>query len=285
MYGSAALAVHDARGTSSRRSPAMLGKLFTTCALVLLALPLHAKTVVRTIDHSVGGTPLQSILVYDDAVDTPRPGIVMAPDWMGVNQRQVDLAAQIAGTRYVILIADVYGTAVRPKDAAEAGAAARAMYADRSVLRARMASALEQLRGQAGQAPLDGTHWGAIGFCFGGAAALDLARSGADLAGVASFHGSLGTDDPALAKAIRAQVLVMNGADDTYVSADEIRAFEDEMRAAKVDWQFVNYGGAVHCFAIPTATGGPAGCRYDERTARRAYARMNTFFTEAFAAK
>jgi dienelactone hydrolase len=120
---------------------------------------------------------MQSVLVYDDAVKTARPGLVMTPDWLGMNKDQVALAQKVAGKDYVILVADVYGADVRPKNADEAGAAAKNMYAHRSDLRARINAALTQLKAQAGKAPLDGKHWGAFGYCFGGATTLDLASS------------------------------------------------------------------------------------------------------------
>jgi len=185
----------------------------------------------------------------------------------------------------VILVADVYGTAVRPKNADEAGAAAKSMYEHRADLRARINAALAQLKAQVGKAPLDGQHWGAFGFCFGGATTLDLARTGADVQGVVSFHGNLSTDDPALAKNIKAKVLAMNGGDDKFVPEEQIIAFEKEMREANVDWQFLNFGGAVHCFAIPSAKGDVPGCQYNERTAKRAFALMHSFLEEAFAGK
>ncbi|MEO8802883.1 MAG: dienelactone hydrolase family protein [Rudaea sp.] len=250
--------------------------------LSLAATSAHAAMVTKNIDYSVDGKKMQSVLVYDDAVKTPRPGLVMAPDWMGMNPDQVALAKKIAGRDYVILVADVYGVDVRPKTAKEAAAAAADMYKHRDVMRARIVAALAKLKAVAGGAPLDGKHWGAIGFCFGGAVALDLARTGADIAGVATFHGSLTTADPALAKNIKAKVLAMNGADDTYTPESAILGFEKEMRAAGVDWQFVNYGGAVHCFAIPTDTHSGAGCQYNAKVARRAYALMHAFFAEAF---
>ena len=248
----------------------------------LFAAPVHAAMVATPISYDVGGKKMQSVLVYDSAVKTPRPGIVMAPDWKGMNDDQVALAKQIAGKDYVILVADVYGVDVRPKNTDEAGTAAKTMYAHRSDLRARMNGAFDQLKSQVGKAPLDGKHWGAIGFCFGGAAALDLARSGAAIAGVATFHGNLATDDPALAKNIKAKVLAMNGGDDSFVPESQIVAFEKEMRDAHVDWQFLNYGGAVHCFAIPTADGSMAGCKYNPVVAKRAYAQMHMFFDEVF---
>lgn len=259
-------------------------RLLATCAVLGLgAGSAQAAMVARNIDYAVDGAKMRSVLVYDDAVKTPRPGLVMAPDWMGMNPNQVALAKQIAGRDYVILVADVYGVAVRPKNPDEAAKASGSMYKQRAELRARIKAALAQLVAQQGKAPLDGKHWGAIGFCFGGAAALDLARTGADIAGVATFHGNLSTDDPAMAKNIKGMVLAMNGADDSFTPESEILAFEKEMRDAGVDWQFVNYGGAVHCFAIPTADNSVKGCNYDAKVAHRAFALMHSFFDEAFA--
>lgn len=251
----------------------------------LFAAPLQAAMVAKPISYEVGGKKMQSMIIYDSSVKTPRPGIVMAPDWMGMNDNQVALAKQIAGSDYVILIADVYGVDVRPKTTDEAGAAASALYKHRDDLRARINGALDQLKKQVRTAPLDGKNWGAIGFCFGGAAALDLARSGAAIGGVATFHASLGTDDPARAKNIKAKVLVMHGADDTFESAEQVAGFQKEMRDGHVDWQFMIYGGAVHCFAIPSADGSVPGCKYNATVAKRAYAQMHLFFDEVFGTK
>lgn len=248
---------------------------------LLFALPAQAAMVSRPIDYDVGGRKMQSVLVYDDAVKTPRPGLVMTPDWLGITPDNLALARQIAGKDYVILVADVYGADVRPKNPDEAGKATKAMYADRAALRARINAALAQLKSQAGKAPLDGRHWGAFGFCFGGATTLDLARSGGDVAGVVSFHGNL-SGDPSFKDDIKARVLVLHGADDKFESPEQITAFQQEMRDAKADWQFVSYGGAVHCFAIPTADGAVPGCKYDALVAKRALAQMHAFFAEAF---
>lgn len=253
-------------------------------AALAFAGTAHAAMVTKTLDYEVGGKPMQSVLVWDDAVKTPRPGVVMTPDWKGMNDSQIDIARNVAGKDYVVLVADVYGVDVRPKNAEEAGAAAKNMFQHRDELRARIVAALAQLKAQAGKAPLDGRHWGAFGFCFGGTTSLDLARTGADVQAVVSFHGGLGSDDPALAKNIKARVLALNGADDKNVSNEAIVAFEKEMRDAGVDWQFVNFGGTVHCFAIPTAHGGDgANCNYNERSAKRGLTMMRNLFSEAFA--
>ena len=257
---------------------------FLALAFIFFAAPAAPAAMVATpVDYEVGGKKMQSMLVYDSAVKTPRPGLVMVPDWMGMNANQIALAKQIAGADYVILVADVYGVDMRPKNADEAGKATESMYAHRSELRARVNGALDQLKAQAGKAPLDGKHWGAFGFCFGGATVLDLARSGADVAGVVSFHGNLSTDDPALAKNIKAKILVLHGADDKFESPEQIAGFQKEMRDANVDWQFHIFGGAVHCFAIPTADNSVPGCLYNERASRRGMAQMHLFFDEAFA--
>ncbi|MGH8123075.1 MAG: dienelactone hydrolase family protein [Rudaea sp.] len=246
----------------------------------------QAAMVAKNVDYEVGGKKMQSVLVYDDALKAARPGIVMTPDWLGMNPDQVALAKQIAGKDYVILVADVYGVDVRPQDAKQAGAAAKNMYEHRADLRARINAALDQLKAQVGKAPLDGRHWGAIGFCFGGATTLDLARSGADIGGAAVFHASL-TGDPAFTDKIKARILVMHGADDKFESPEQIAAFQQEMRDANADWQFMIYGGAVHCFAIPTDVGdkAAAGCKYDAPVAKRAFAQMHAFFNEVFASK
>src|SRR5690606_21574675 len=141
------------------------------------------------------------------------------------------------------------------------------------------------LKAQAGNAPLDAARIGAFGFCFGGSTVLELARSGADLAGVVSLHGGLAPGaKSATAAAVKTPVLVLNGADDKAVPDSDIAAFEQEMDGAGADWQFVDFSGAVHCFAEPSAGTDPASnCRYDERAAKRAYRMMADFFRERFA--
>ena len=259
-----------------------LACLFLSCSFATAGA--QAAMVAKNIDYAVAGKTMRSVLVYDDAVKTPRPGLVMTRDWLGITPDNLALAKQIAGKDYVILVADVYGADVRPKNPDEAGKATQAMYADRGALRARINAALAQLKSQAAKAPLDGVHWGAFGFCFGGAATLDLARSGADVAGVVSFHGNL-AGDASFKDDIKARVLVLHGADDKFESPEQIAAFQQEMRDAKADWQFLSYGGAVHCFAIPSADGAVPGCKYDPPVAKRAFAQMHAFFAEAFASR
>lgn len=252
-------------------------------ALAGLCLPAQAKTVAESLAWTDGKTQFSGYIVYDDAVTEKRPGLLMVPNWMGVTEGAVEKAKAIAETGYVVLVVDMYGTGVRPANTDEAGKAAGAVYADRPVLRGRITAALESMQTIAVKLPIDTDRIGAIGFCFGGAVVLELARSGADVAGVVSFHGNLSTTMPAEAGAVKASVLVLNGADDTYVPAQQIADFQAEMTAAQADWQFTNYAKAVHCFAEADADS--PGCRYEPVAAKRAYAAMQSFFAERFAAQ
>jgi dienelactone hydrolase len=261
-------------------------RLLVLCALSLLGLgSAHAAMVAKPVTWTADGTTYASVLVYDDAVATKRPGIVMVPNWHGVNQIAIDKAKMIAGKDYVILLTDMYGQSVRPKNDQEAGVAVKPLYADRALMRKRASRALDELKAQAGNAPIDLHRLAAIGFCFGGSAVLDLARTGADLAAVITFHGILTTDDPALGKKIKSRVLVLNGADDQNVPAEQKAAFEKEMRDGGVDWTLVDFGNSVHCFTEKEATDATGNCRYDARTAERAYVLMHQWLGSAFAGK
>jgi dienelactone hydrolase len=250
--------------------------------LCLLSLPAMARMQARPVEWTLGDQAFSGVLVFDDASVAKRPGLLMVPDWKGVTDAAVATATKIAAGRYVILVADVYGKGVRPQDDAQAIAQVKPLYADRPVLRARAAKALAVLRMQAGSAPLDTSRLGAIGFCFGGATALELARDGADLAGIVSFHGSLGTSMPARPGAVKASLLVLNGADDRNTKPEDIVAFQKEMDTAGADWQFVNFSGAVHCFALEHANS-PPNCVYNPKVAKRAFVMMDDFFNERFA--
>lgn len=248
------------------------------------AFAAQAKMVHRPVEWTQGGTRFHSVLVYDDASAAKRPGLVMVPNWFGVNDEAVKKAEMIAGKDYVILLNDMYGADVRPQldNAEQAQAAVKPLYADRALMRARINAALAQLKAQAKDAPIDTTRLAAIGFCFGGAAVLDLARSGAAVAAVVSFHGDLSSDDASIARHIKARVLAMNGADDSWTMKDA-DAFMAEMRQSPADWQFVVLGHAVHCF---TEVGEHApGCQYDAKAAARSYALMRAWLDAAFAAR
>jgi dienelactone hydrolase len=256
-------------------------------SLCLLASSFAASAAPRAdkISWTDGGKDFDGYLVWDDASKAPRPGVLMVPNWYGVNDHAVAKAKTLAGKDYVILLADVYGRGVRPANADLSGKATKAAHADVNVLRSRVNTALKTLRGAAGKAPVDVKHIGAIGFCFGGGVVLELARSGADVDGIATFHADLKTKLPAKPGSIKEPILVMNGAEDKFTSAEAISGFENEMRGANADWQFVNFGGAKHCFAEPDEHGTVPGCEFHEPSYRRSVKMMRSFFAESFATK
>lgn len=258
---------------------------FARALLILLTMviawPAAAKMTAEPVTWTLDGTHFKGILVYDDASQARRPGLVMVPNWSGINDIAIAKAQRIAGRDYVILLADVYGEHIRPKNSAEAQAAVRPLYADRKLMRARIGKAFDQLKAQASHAPIDTSRLAAIGFCFGGAVVLDLARSGSDVKAVVSFHGDLSTDDPALARNIKARVLAINGADDTSTMPG-VPKFTEEMHQDPADWEFVEIGHAVHCFTETEATATTGNCRYDAKAAARSYRMMRDWLTESF---
>jgi dienelactone hydrolase len=260
-----------------------LRKAAVAVVLALCALPAFAKMQAKPVEWKVGDQAFSGVLVYDDANAGKRPGLVMVPDWLGVTDKAIAKAGHIAGGDYVVLVADVYGKGVRPKNGDEARKLVGALYEDPATMRARVGKALEVLRANAAHAPLDAAKLGAIGYCFGGTVALELARSGADIAGVATFHGGLDTKLPAQKGVVKASVLVLNGADDRGSVAD-IPGFEKEMNAAGVDWQLVNFSHTVHCFALPDANS-PPGCVYNPLSTKRAERMMRNFFEERFSGR
>lgn len=249
------------------------------CSLLFVA-PLYAAPVERPVEWSIGDTQFRGTLVWDDASDAKRPGLLMAPNWMGPTADAIAHARQIAGDDYVVLVADMYGVDVRPDGPEAAAAATRAFREAPGMMHERAGKALDMLRAQAGDAPLDPARIAAIGFCFGGSVVLELARSGADIAGVVSFHGGL-RGSTANADTLKAGVLVLNGAADQSVSREDVAAFQEEMAAANADWTFVDFGGAVHCFSEPSANR-PPNCVYDARAAKRAFAMMDDYLAGWF---
>ena len=233
----------------------------------------------EAIEYAAGDVTLEGYLAIPEGDGAARrPGIVVFHDWMGLGSNPKLRADQLAKLGYVALAADLYGKGVRPANAAEAGKLAGQFKEDRATLRARGRAALDRL---VASGRVDPSAVAAIGYCFGGTAALELARSGAPLAATVSFHGGLATPHPEDAKNIRGRVLVLHGADDPHVKAEEVAGFEAEMRAAKVDWTFVAYGGAVHAFTVESAGSDPSkGAAYDAKADRRSWQAMQDFFDE-----
>ncbi|MBX7157186.1 MAG: dienelactone hydrolase family protein [Verrucomicrobiae bacterium] len=245
-----------------------------------LTVSSYSELIKKNIAYEEGGTKMEGYLVYDDAQRSKRPGILVLHDWMGIGEFSKKKAEQLADLGYVAFAADIYGIKNRPENAKEAGAISGQLKADRQLLRSRVLAALKVLQNQS---EVDSDRMAAIGYCFGGTTVLELARSGANVAGVVSFHGGLDSPVPSDAKQIKSKVLVLHGADDPLVSADEVAAFQKEMRDAKVDWQMVSYGNAGHAFTYPKAASyGIEGVAYDELADKRSWKAMKVFFKELF---
>jgi dienelactone hydrolase len=235
---------------------------------------------IEPVEYKQGDTPLEGWLAYDDAAAGRRPGVLVVHDYYGVSDFAKERAGELAKLGYVAFVADIYGKGVRPGTPADAGAEAGKYRNDRPLLRARVSAALDILKNNPN---VDPARIAAIGYCFGGMGVLELARSGADIAGVVSFHGSLDTPTPQDAKNIRCKVLILHGADDQHAPAAQVAALEDEMRAAGVDYQVVLYGGAVHAFTRPDSGTDPSkGVAYNEKADKRSWQAMKVFFAEIF---
>ncbi len=258
-------------------------KYFLLFVSILISLEAgNAQAVLRTevIEYKHGDVVLEGYLAYDDVVKGKRPGIMVVHEWMGLNFYVRMRAEQLAKMGYVALAIDMYGKGVRAKDSNEAASLAGPYWADRPLMRARANAGLEVLK----KHPLTKVkHIAGIGYCFGGGTVLELARSGAEVAGVVSFHGNLDTPNPADAKNIKGKVLILHGGDDPFVKDDQVVKFEEEMRKAGVDWQIVIYGGAVHSFTNPEAGNDPSkGAAYNEKADKRSWEAMKAFFGEIF---
>ncbi|HBG05675.1 MAG: dienelactone hydrolase [Geobacteraceae bacterium GWC2_58_44] len=249
--------------------------------MVLVAHSAQARLVTKTVEYRQGETVLEGYLAYDDAAKEKRPGVLVIHEWKGLGPYEKSRAEQLAGLGYVAFAADIYGKGVRPATpelaATEAG---KYRGTDRGLMRARAAAGLDKL---ASFAEVDPGRLAVIGYCFGGTTALELARSGANLRGAVSFHGNLDTPIPADALKIRGKVLVLHGADDPYVPPVQVASFQQEMRLAKVDWQMIYYGGAVHSFSNINAGNDPTkGAAYNEKADKRSWEAMKQFFVEIF---
>ncbi len=253
--------------------------------LIIIGSPMtsaHAKLVTKAVEYKQGDTVLEGYLAYDDAIKGKRPGVMVVHEWWGLNDYAKKRAEQLAEMGYVAFAADMYGKGVTTKDPQEAGRLA-GLLRGQPLLRERAQAGLKVLA-QLGLA--DPKRLAAIGFCFGGSTVLELAYTGADLAGVVSFHGGLPVPKPEELKNLKARILILHGADDPLVKPQEMAAFHEAMRQAGADWQMISYGGAVHSFSNPKAGDAKIkGVAYDPQAAKRSWKHMQAFFEEIFAKK
>jgi dienelactone hydrolase len=232
-----------------------------------------AEIKTQRLEYKDGDTVLEGYIAWDDAKSGKRPAVLVVHDWNGLDAYEEGRARQLAELGYVGFAIDVYGKGVRPKTPQESGAQAGKYRQDLPLFRSRLNAALTAAKGLAQTEP---TKTAAMGYCFGGGGVLELARSGADVKGVVSFHGSIAPADPADGKNIKGKVLAIHAAQDPSVPRTAMNAFLDEMRDGKVDYQLVVYNLNVHPFTVP----GPS---YNADADRRSWDELKRFLGEIFA--
>jgi dienelactone hydrolase len=250
-------------------------------ALLLFACTLtEAKMITRIVEYKDANTILEGYLAYDDSIKSRQPAVLIVHEWTGVGPYVEGRARQLAQLGYVAFAIDIYGKGIRPSNPQDATKEATFYRSDRQLMRRRAQAGLDEAK----TFPfVDPNRIAIIGYCFGGGVSLELARSGAPLKGVVSFHGNLDTPNPNDAKNIKAKILVCTGANDPFVPRQQVLAFEDEMRNAVVDWQMNVYGNAVHSFTNIASGSDPSkGVAYNKEADRRSWQAMLDFFKEIF---
>ncbi len=231
----------------------------------------------RYVDYDGPGGPFEGCLVWDDAAGSARPGVLVFPNVMGPKAFDEEKAEALAGLGYAGFVADVYGKGKRPAEREEAFALMTEAGSDRKVLQGRILAALAAF---AAQGEADADRLAAIGFCFGGKCVLDLARSGASVSGVASFHGVYDPPPFANAALIPAKVLVLHGFNDPLAPPDAMVALGRELTESGADWQLHAYGHTGHAFTAPGSFG--PGMAYQPDADRRSWQALGNFLEELF---
>lgn len=254
--------------------------------VIFAAAPAQAKLVTKDIAYKDGDIELTGHYAYDDAAKTPMPGVVVVHEWWGNNDYSKHRAEQLAGLGYAAFALDMYGASKMGANPDEAGKLSKPFYDDRALMLRRAEAGLKTLTEQP---EVDKSRLGIIGYCFGGAVALEMARRGEEVKGVVSFHGNLASPEAAEAGRVKAQVLVLNGRDDKFVSQKERDNFAKEMTAAGVTYRSVDYPGATHAFTNPAAT--ETGKKfnlpieYNESADKQSWDEMTKFFARLFTEK
>jgi len=249
-------------------------------AILTSFAPLSAAIVEKPLEYKSGGVLCEGWQAYDDAVTGKRPGVLIVHQWTGISDHEKEAARKLAALGYNVLVADIYGKGVRPQQPQDAGKEAGKYKGFRPLLRTRVNAGLDVL---ARDERTDAAKLAATGYCFGGTAVIELARSGAKVLGVVSFHGGLDSPTPADGRNIKAKVLALHGADDPFVDAKDIAKFTAEMKSNRVDWKLVNYPGAVHSFTHKAAgNDNSKGAAYNADADNASWAEMEKFLKQIF---
>ncbi len=255
-------------------------KRFFVALLSAFSIPLMADLVEKPVSYKAGGIEFEGWAAYDEKQPGRRPGVLIVHQWTGVSDHEKMRARMLAELGYNVFCVDVYGKGIRPQPPAS-GVEAGKYKKNRTLLRERVTFGLQQLLQDA---RTDVSRVACIGYCFGGTAAIELGRSGAAVKGVVSFHGGLDSPSPADGRNIKGKLLALHGADDPFVPAADMAAFEKEMKEAGVDYQRVSYPGAVHAFTQKAAGhDNSKGAAYNEAANKASWEEMQKFFAKIFA--
>jgi len=235
--------------------------------------------ISNTVGYLDGDTLLEGFFAYDDAVEGQRPAIMINHAWLGRNDFVAEKALKLAELGYFAFAVDMYGKDILGQNKEEGAKLMQPFMDDRSLVLRRMEAALYALKLMPW---VDDKKIAAIGFCFGGLCVLDLARSGADIKGVVSFHGLLGAPENRQLKQMIAKVLVLHGNDDPMVTADQVTVLQQQLTQAGADWQLHRYGHAMHAFTNPIANDPDFGTVYQAKADKRSWISMQNFLTEIF---
>jgi dienelactone hydrolase len=233
----------------------------------------------RTVSYNHDGVELEGFLAWDDSAAGPCPAVAISHAWGGRSGFEEDKAVAVAKLGYVGFALDLYGKGVLGSDNEENSALMAPLLADRALLQARIGLAISTLREQA---EVDGARVAAMGYCFGGLCVLDLARSGSDVLGVASFHGLFVPPEGIPNKPITAKVLCLHGYDDPMVEPQSMLDLAAELSAAGADWQVHAYGNTLHAFTNPEANDPGMGAIYNADADRRSWQALTNFLAELF---
>lgn len=226
--------------------------LIVVSFILMAAGQISADTNVlgKEADYSANGVVMKGYLAYDTDIEGKRPGILVVHEWWGLNDYARRRARMLAKLGYVALAVDMYGNGKQATHPDDAGKFSSELMKNFDVAKSRFIAAMDFLKKQP---EVDPDRIAAIGYCFGGGIVLNMARQGIDLKGVASFHGELTAVKPAQPGAVKAKILVLNGAADKFTTPEKIEAFKKEMKKAGVDYKFISYPGAMHSFTNPEA--------------------------------
>ncbi|EAZ95967.1 probable dienelactone hydrolase [Flavobacteria bacterium BAL38] len=247
--------------------------------ITLIIASLNCFGQLKTVDYFDGNQKLEGFFAKSLKANPKKIGVVVLPAWMGIDAHAKESAEALAKLGYHAFVADIYGVGNNPKNTGEAGKNAGFYKNNPLEYQKRIQLAIDELV----KAGADVNQIAVIGYCFGGTGAIEAARGNLNLKGVVSFHGGLGKAANSPTNEIKAKVLVLHGADDFYVPAKEVEAFQNEMRESKADWQMNYYANAVHAFTHKDAgSDNSKGAAYNELADKRSWEAMKTFFTEIF---